>query len=196
MRPTNFSPAFLLIFLTFKIASAQTDLDSALIRTEKTESKLTFGVQLFQGLEFYRYDCGRETFRSGSEYTLMLGTHANYRWNASHAMQTEVNVKGSNGLSIATNIQYEYFFTKRWSVYGGLGIDLNVDQSTDYLGYPKQRHLIPQAMVGVRYKASKWITLDLRYTRDLMDRYKDLGDFQYPVISRTNNMMLGIQVNF
>ncbi|MGB5981848.1 MAG: outer membrane beta-barrel protein [Nonlabens sp.] len=196
MRPTNLSPTFLLIFLTFKIGSAQTDLDSALLRTDKTESKWNFGAQLFQGLEFYRFNDNGNVYHGDSDYRLGLGLFTNYRWHQNHALQAETNLYAGNGIAVGVNFQYEYFFSNRWSIYGGLGLNYEFMESFSANELPEQRSLIPQAMIGIRYKASKWITLDLRYQRDLINRYDTDIETRFPAFVKSSSLNLGVQVRF
>ena len=176
--------------------SQDTPQDSTQV-TNSFEPRWNFGAQLQQGLAFNYYDYEGDRYHGSTGYTLSLGFLANYQWHDRHALHTEVNfLTGDRNSGLGANLQYEYLFTDRWSIYGGLGMEYTFPYNyvSPYLG--AQRKFVPTAMLGIRYKASRWITLDLRYQRDLTDRFAQPDDLTFPQLKRVNQLTLGVQVRF
>lgn len=194
----NINRLLLILFCcSSQVIQAQENKSSLVNKKEKNyfESKWTFGAQLFQGREFYRYNAQDNYYQEDSEHIIKLGLFTNYKFYEDHALQLETNLHGGNGLFFETNLQYEYFFTKKWSVYGGVGLQIAVHKPYESFYTPIYRNTIPKAMLGVRYNASRWITLDLRYENDLLDRYKE-PSLVRPSLEKVSTYSLGIQVKF
>ncbi len=185
------------VFLIFNCSFSQVIPQGSTQVDDSFEPKWSFGAQLQQGLAFNYYDYDGERYHGSTGYTLNLGFLANYKWHERHALHTELNfLTGQRNSGLGANLQYEYSFSDRWSIYGGIGMEYTFpyNYESPYLG--TERRFVPTAMLGIRYKASRWITLDLRYQRDLTDRFAQPDDLTFPQLKRVNQLTLGVQVRF
>ncbi len=184
-------------FLLFNLVYSQEMPGNSSQSINTFEPEWSFGAQLQQGLTFNYYDYDGDRYHGSTSHALGLGFLANYKWKERHALHTELNfLTGNRNTALGANLQYEYSFSDRWSIYGGVGLEYTFPYNyvSPYIG--EERKFVPTAMLGIRYKASKWIALDLRYQRDLTDRFNPASDLTYPQLRKVNQVTLGVQVRF
>jgi len=190
---------FLFIATVFLIANcsfSQEIIQDSTQVAKVFEPKWSFGAQLFQGIEFHNYNDSGVIYQGDSDHKLAIGLHTDYQWHENHSARTELNLTTGYSYTIASNFQYEWHFFKKWSIYGGVGFDFNTSYNYTSAFLGAQKDVVPTGMIGVRYKASRWITLDLRYQRDLTKRFEVPSCPANSFRHNNYNVMLGIQVNF
>ncbi|MGJ8685426.1 MAG: hypothetical protein ACSHWW_12425 [Nonlabens sp.] len=133
-----------------------------------------FGVQVSSGVEQVNYPNRPDNHVFNDSYFVSrLSFFTQYNIDEKSALRSEIGAGAFNRFAPTVSFQYAYQFAPRWTVYAGIGLD--IDFNNTYLNASQdsgQRVINPRFQFGVRYQASKRIFFDLRYEQDILNRTK------------------------
>lgn len=173
MKFNFFTSIFIFIFSISLVSAQEKDSKDLSYLFPQTKS-WDFGVQVMSGVE--GIDNSKQAsgnFINEPYFIGRLGFFAQFNFNTKNSLRSEISAGAFNRLAPTISFQYGYHFAPRWTAYGGLGLDIDFNNST----FPgdvdhEQRLINPRLQLGVRYQATKSLFFDLRYEQDVLDRTK------------------------